>query len=162
MGWDTMFGPETEPSFIQIADYIETPLWVELNCHLQNVYQAKPELSYSKCSMQKGWNVKYRKGGRALCTLYPMSGFFLALVVIGEKERAAAELLMPSMSRYTRELFQRTAAFMGGKWLMLEVTSPDRLDDVSRLIALRMPQNRPCRQDEKLPEHCFSQGGKLL
>ncbi len=31
MGWDTMFGPETEPSFIQIADYIETPLWVELN-----------------------------------------------------------------------------------------------------------------------------------
>jgi hypothetical protein len=72
--------------------------------------------------MQKGWNVKYRKGGRALCTLYPMSGFFLALV--HRRERAGGRGTSDAIHEpLHRELFQRTAAFMGGKWLMLEVTS---------------------------------------
>lgn len=31
--------------------------------------------------------MKYRKSGRSLCTLYPMDGHFVALVVIGEHEK---------------------------------------------------------------------------
>ena len=52
----------------------------------------KPILSYSNCAMDKGiwkgWNVKYKKSGKALCTLYPKQGYFQALVVIGAKESA--------------------------------------------------------------------------
>jgi hypothetical protein len=44
----------------------------------------KPKLSYSGCSMDggawKGWNVKYKKSGKVLCSLYPKQGYFLALV----------------------------------------------------------------------------------
>jgi AraC family transcriptional regulator len=56
----------------------------------------------------KGWNVKYRKGGRALCSLYPKQGYFLALVPYEGKSNA------------------------------FEVSSEDVLQDVKNLIALRI------------------------
>ncbi|KAB2952754.1 DUF3788 family protein [Heliorestis acidaminivorans] len=36
---------------------------------MEEAYQAKPHITYSKCSAQPGWNVKYKKSGKSLCTL---------------------------------------------------------------------------------------------
>ncbi len=81
--------------------------------------------------------MKYQKGGRSLCTLYPMDGFFIALVVIGAKEQTEAELTMPLCEEYTRALFSNTAFSAGGRWLMLSVTDEGVLEDVKRLIQIR-------------------------
>ena len=58
--------------------------------------------------------------------------------MIGAKESAEADLLVPSCSDDTQELYSQTKLYMGGKWLMLNVTSEEVLEDVKRLIALRI------------------------
>lgn len=137
MEWIKLYGPDRQPSAAEIAAYINNPLWAEINRFLEANYEVQPSYSYSRCSGQPGWNVKYQKGGRSLCTLYPMEGFFIALVVIGEKEQAETELMMPLCDDYTQKLFSKTAFSAMGRWLMIFVTNETILEDVKRLIQIR-------------------------
>ncbi len=139
MDWSALYGPDSEPTGEMMRDYIGNPLWDTFHTRLQEQYQVQPSASYSKCAGQPGWNVKYQKGGKSLCTLYPMEGYFIALVVMGAKEEAEAALLMPHATQYVRELYERTPFSCGGRWLMLHVTDEAVLEDVLRLIAIRRP-----------------------
>jgi len=142
MQWSKLFGKEKEPSVSQIEDYVETPLWSGLDNHIQEIYNVKPKLSYSGCSMDsgmwKGWNVKYKKGGKALCTVYPKQGYLLMLVPIGLKDMTEAELVMPLCTEYTQNLFKQAKTGHTGKSLAFEVKDESVLKDVKQLIALRV------------------------
>lgn len=138
MSWDNLFGEDTQPTFDQLSEFINNPLWQEINSYLQDTYKVRPRLSYSKCSAQRGWNVKYQKGGKSLCTLYPMAGYFIALVVIGNKEMPDVEVLAGRSSEYTKTLFHNTPFSAGGKWMMINVTDKHILRDVKRLINIRV------------------------
>ena len=143
MEWHEMYSKNNQPSLEEIADFVTNPIWKKFNDQLQSLYQIQPKLSHSSCSMQPGWNVKYQKSGKSLCTLYPMSGFFLALVVIGNKEIGEAELLIPSCDAYTKSVFQDSVFSAGGKWLMLKIVDEKVSDDVTSLIQLRVkPKNK--------------------
>jgi hypothetical protein len=87
--------------------------------------------------MQKGWNVKYKKGGRPLCTLYPMAGHFLALVVIGQREELNMPDMLPNLNEETQALYRRTPVSMGSRWLMLRVVDEAALHDLMNLVRLR-------------------------
>lgn len=137
MEWIKLYGPDRQPGAVEIARYINSPLWDEMNHFLQENYETQPDYSYSSCSGQPGWNVKYQRAGRSLCTLYPMDGYFIALVVIGAREQTEAELAMPMCDGYTQKLFSNTAFSAGGRWLMVAVTSEAVLEDVERLIRIR-------------------------
>lgn len=137
MEWTDLYEQENQPSAQQISQYIANPLWEELNTYLQDGYQTQPQYTYSKCSGQPGWNVKYQKSGRSLCTLYPLPGAFIALVVIGNKEQAETELLLPTLSEYTQNLYKRTEYSAMGRWLMIHVTDAQILSDVKQLIQIR-------------------------
>lgn len=137
MEWNHIFTNSNTPTWKQVADYINSSLWTEFNNQIQTAYQIEPNMAYSSCSMQPGWNIKYKKSGKALCTLYPMSGYFIALVVIGEQEMAEVECLMPFCSNYVQDLFQSTKTGNGQKWLMIEVRNQEILEDVLKLISLR-------------------------
>ena len=136
--WQTLYPQTSIPTDEQITSYIHNPLWNQLNTRLQQLYHIHPKTEYSRCSMQAGWNVKYKKSNKALCTLYPMDGYFIALVVIGAKEMPEAELLIPSCTVYVQDVFHTTKEGMGQKWLMIDVKSEDILGDVLRLVALRI------------------------
>lgn len=138
MEWSELFDHTHRPARDEINKFVGNPLWNELNTFLQQTYSVKPMLAYSGCSMQKGWNVKYRKGGKSLCTLYPMQGYYIVLVVVGAKELAEADLLISFCSEYTQNLYHKTKSATGGKWLMLNVTNADILRDIKDLIALRV------------------------
>ena len=94
-------------------------------------------MEHSRCSMQAGWNIKYKKDGKSLCTLYPMQGYFIALVVVGSRELTEAEFLMPQCSDYVQTVFKNTKIGNGQKWLMLDVRDRGIMDDVFSLINLR-------------------------
>jgi len=140
--WSELFNSGHEPSDNQIKEYVDTPLWDDIAVHLQQTYNVRPKLSYSCCSMDqgiwKGWNVKYKKGGKSLCTLYPKQGHFLSLVPIGLREVNEAESLMSLCSEYTQTLFKQTVSGYSGKSLAIYVTSENILQDVKELIALRI------------------------
>lgn len=142
MMWSELFNNEHEPSDHQIKEFVDTPLWEQLADYLQQTYNVKPKLFYSCCSMDKGfwkgWNVKYKKGGKPLCTLYPKPGSFIALVNVGEKESAEADLLIPLCDDYTQDLYRQTKSGASGKSLAINVTNENILRDVKEWIALRI------------------------
>ncbi len=137
MEWSRLYDQNNPPTSDAINKYVSSELWENLNAFLQDTFKIQPKFSYSRCSMQPGWNVKYQKSGKSLCTLYPMEGFFIALVVVGNKESFEADLLLPSLSKFTQSLYQNTAFSAGGRWLMINVTEPTILDDVIRLVQIR-------------------------
>lgn len=142
MLWSELFNSGHEPLDNEIRGFVHTPLWDNLADHLQQAYNAKPKLFYSCCSMDKGfwkgWNVKYKKSGKALCTLYPKQGYFIALVNVGVKEAPEADLLIPLCDEYTQDLYFQTKSGTSGKSLAINVTNENILCDVKELIALRV------------------------
>lgn len=142
MEWNLLYGSDREPEHENIRSYVgkAVPLWDELQAYLGEAYRIPSKMSYSKCSGQPGWNVKYQKSGKSLCTLYPMEDFFIALVVIGTKEEAETEAAMAlgEFTPYLRELYGRTAFSCGGRWLMIRVEDRAVLEDVKKLVAIRV------------------------
>lgn len=129
------------PTMDMIGAYIGSPLWENLCRYMEEQYRIEPVIEYSTCSGQPGWNIKYKKAGRALCTLYPMEGYYIALVVIGEKEREKMELELPFFTEYLQQLYQETQICMRAKWLMIQVKNDAILEDVKQCIAIRrLPQ----------------------
>jgi len=138
MEWYKLYGENKEPSFKNIDKYINSELWVSLNEFIKEAYRISPILSYSSCSGQPGWNIKYKKSGKSLCTLYPMEGFFIALVVIGNKEIPETEMILPSCSKYIQDLYKNTPFSLGGKWLMINVKNKKILEDIETLVKIRV------------------------
>lgn len=137
MAWIDEFGQNREPTLGMMAAYVDNPLWGAMNGYMQAAYGVQPRVSFSGCSGQPGWNIKYQKAGKSLCTVYPMRGYFIMLVVIGEKERHEAELMLPSLPAYLQALYEGAGALMGARWLMIAVTDELIWDGTKRLIALR-------------------------
>jgi hypothetical protein len=92
MLWYELFNNEKQPTENQIKKFVNTPLWDDLANYLQETYNVKPKYSYSNCSMNKGswkgWNVKFQKSSKTLCTLYPKPGFFMALIPLDGTSKA--------------------------------------------------------------------------
>ncbi len=139
MNWTERYTRNDQPSLSDIAAFIGNPLWGKLCTYLESSYGVSPRVEYSTCSGAPGWNVKYKKSGRALCTLYPDAGSFIALVTIGRKESTEADLLLGTFSPYVQALYSGVKTYNGARWLMIHVTDEEILSDVRRLIALRVP-----------------------
>lgn len=106
--------------------------------HLETSYGVLPHIEHSICCGAPGWNVKYKKGSRALCTLYPAEGYFTAMVSVGSREAMEVEGMLCACTDYLRELYWQTRPWNGGRWLMIQVRTPEILRDVKGLIALRV------------------------
>ncbi len=80
MEWSLAYNSSREPTMEEIRTFIGKAalLWTELLAFLEETYHVPAKISYSSCSAQPGWNVKYQKSGKSLCTLYPMDGYFTA------------------------------------------------------------------------------------
>lgn len=142
MEWSLIYGDDLQPDNVDITDFIGkgAPLWTDLQSYLDSAYHVPPKMAYSRCSAQPGWNVKYQKSGKSLCTLYPMVGYFIALVVIGTMEEAETEaaVALGEFTPYIQKLYRSTAFSCGGRWLMIQVTDYEILEDVKKLIAIRV------------------------
>ena len=133
--WDKMDRTQ-KPDSTMMATYANNPLWDELCNHLETKYASKPIFEYSGCSVP-GWNVKYKKSGRSLCTMYPMKENFVALVVIGNREKEMFLDVLPTLQPYTQNLYETKKDKNGLCWLMFAVTGEDILADVKTCIAIR-------------------------
>lgn len=142
MNWNELYPQMIKPDLSTVSEYIDSPLWDDLLCHIEETYNVFPTMDHSVCSGAAGWNLKYKKSSRALCTLYPGEGFFTCLVSIGRKEAAETEALMTTFTDYIQQLYWNTRLFNGGRWLMINVTSPEILADTKQLIALRMKKRK--------------------
>lgn len=147
MTWNELFPKSCKPDLGQIAGYVANPVWQELGDFISTAYGAVPQIEHSTCSGAPGWNVKYKISSRSLCTLYPHEGFFTCLVCIGSRETAEVELLLPACCAYTREVYNTAKPFNGTRWLMIDVTSQEILDDVKKLLCTRIKPKRSLKDN---------------
>lgn len=116
MEWSELYHSENQPTYEDVTDFISSDLWQELNAYLQEAYPIQPKMAFSKCVMDKGfwkgWNIKYQKSSKAICTLYPKQGYFIAMVVIGAKEIPEADLIMSICTTYKLKLYQNIKSIL--------------------------------------------------
>lgn len=136
--WNERYPMNAQPTLEQIDEYADSPLWRELRAFLDEVYGASPQLSYSRCGLEPGWNVKFKKGAKALCTVYLRPGYVTAMVSVGARDELAAQAALLTCTDYTRALYEKTAPSKMGRWLMIDVTKPEILEDVKALLQVRV------------------------
>lgn len=61
MEWDKLFLQENKPTHEDIDSFISNPLWEKFSKSIIETFNVNPTLEYSNCSMQRGWNIKYKK-----------------------------------------------------------------------------------------------------
>lgn len=126
------------PTIHEIADYIGNPLFPAFCTQIKTCYACPELIEFSSCSMEKGWNVKFKKAGKALCTIYPREGYFTVMVVAGRKEKDRVEAMLPDCSQALQELYHQTKEGNGQRWLMIDLEDEDELyRDVFALIRIR-------------------------
>ena len=78
------FNKQTQPTESELKNFIGINQFTDLHNHLRERYKINPQIAYSNCAMDnniwRGWNIKYQKSGKSLCTIYPQQGYFLASV----------------------------------------------------------------------------------
>ena len=141
---DPVMDSDHMPTLDEIGNYIDGAAekrWLELNQHLDNNFKVKQKTSYSTCSGKPGWNFKYQKSGKALCTLYPEKGRFIVLIVV---TLALIEDLEKTgyADPFIWEIIEEAKPFNKTKWLMIPVEDQPGLESVIELLHLKMAHIR--------------------
>ena len=127
-----------QPAIEEIEAYISNDVFNQFFIFVNEEYKAVCKIEYSKDVYFKGWNVKLRKAGKALCVIYPKEGYFTVLVVIGAKEQGRFDDLYPTLSEELKEIYNATKEGNNQRWLMIDIKQKDELYyDVLKLIKIR-------------------------
>ena len=136
--WAQRFPMDRPPSMEELDRYADNSLWPELRRYLKDAYGAEPRLDYSRCGLEPGWNLKFKKGSKSLATVYLRLGYVTAMISIAPKDEPAAEGVLLTCTESTKALYRNTTSSKMGRWLMIDLTSPEVLEDVKALLALRV------------------------
>ena len=101
-------------------------------------YNCKEQIEFSSCSWEYGWNVKFKKSGKTLCTIYPRENYFTVLVVVGKKEKDAVKAILQEFNPILRDIYCQTKDGNGQRWLMIDLEDKANMySDIFRLIDIR-------------------------
>lgn len=129
---------DEKPTITELVHEVRSPYWQALCDFIEDTWSATPVMEYSRCTMEPGWNVKYRKGNKAICTLYPRNGYFICMISVGGAFAAEAELALTRCDETIQALYQQAKPVNGSRWLMVEVRSQRILEDLKLLLQIRM------------------------
>lgn len=126
------------PAIEEIGEYVQNPVFMQFCTEIRNTYQCSGKTEYSSCSWEKGWNVKFKKSGKTLCTIYPKEGYFTVMIVVGSKEKAAAEAILTECTIELQTIYRETKEGNGQRWLLIDLEEKENLyRDLLRLIQIR-------------------------
>lgn len=126
------------PSFEELTEYIRNPVFRIFSQKIRTDYNCREKIEYSSCSLEKGWNIKFRKSGRTLCTIYPRESYFTVMLVVGRKEKEPFETILPDCNVTLQEIYRQTKEGNGQRWLMVELEDEDEMyRDVFRFLEIR-------------------------
>jgi hypothetical protein len=109
--------------------------WKKLKDFLDAKYDFTPELVFF--GKLYGWSLKYRKSGKTLCTLFPETGAFTVLVVMGIREIEEFRQSADQFNAHTIEVFEKAYQYHDGKWLYKRVITEEDLNDVMMVIMIK-------------------------
>ena len=126
------------PSEYEMRNFINNELWDKFCEFMKSNYNVNPIFEFSKCSLEFGWNIKFKKGSRTLCTVYPRENYFCVMIVIGKKEKEQFENMFHSFCIEIQEIYGDTREFNNQKWLMIDLEDEDKkYEDIKKLLNIR-------------------------
>ncbi len=126
------------PTLEEISEFVRNKVFMQFCSEIKNAYTCSEKIEYSSCSWERGWNVKFKKAGKTLCTIYPRESYFTVLVVVGAKQKAHIETILPECTDELQDIYNRTQEGNGQRWLMVDIEDRDGLyHDLLRLIQIR-------------------------
>jgi len=137
---DLIENADHTPTGQEMTGFFDPPvgiLWQDFNDFLDDKYRVTAKMEFSKCSLQRGWNIKYKQAGKALCTLYPAKDHFVVLIVVGLNMLPALEARAHDFAPYIADLWRSSKAFNNTKWLMIKVDNPTVLESVKELLLFK-------------------------
>jgi hypothetical protein len=85
---------------------------------------------------KSGWNLRYRRKGKALVALYPQQGQLVVNVVLGTEH--AKQVLKLELRKKVHKLIASTPQLHDGRWLFLPVENDKDVEEVEQLLAVKM------------------------
>ena len=109
--------------------------WLEIRQFLEDRYDLVPETIFY--GTKYGWTIRYRKGGKTLCSLFPEKGGFTVLIVLGKKESEKALSIRDELSSKIHKLLGNTEQLRDGRWLWIRLLTTRDTDDVKKLLQIK-------------------------
>ena len=126
------------PTEYEMKDYIHNDLWQNFCNYMKDTYNIVPKFQFSKCSWEYGWNIKFKKGSKSLCTIYLRENYFTILIVIGKNEKKIFENMLSSFSSDIQNIYKETPEGNNQKWLMIDLEDNDKkYEDIKKIIEFR-------------------------
>lgn len=91
--------------------------------------------------------VKFRRGGKTLVTLYLHEGYFTFLIIFGKAEREAFESMREHFPADFQQFYDNARTYHDGKWLFYDVRADGNPEMLMHLLHIK---KRPNRKPEKL------------
>ena len=136
--YSRMIDKEHKPTEKEIMDFIGEKAkesWLEMRRFIEDNYEIMPETVFYGANY--GWNVRYRKSGRTLCSFFPEKGGFSVLIVLGRKESEEALSIRNKLSSRIYKLLENTKQLHDGRWLWIRLTTTHDMDDIKKLLKIK-------------------------
>nr|MDO8080937.1 DUF3788 domain-containing protein [Candidatus Freyarchaeota archaeon] len=108
-------------------------LWEKLTKFVADNYRTKDDFAFY--GKNYGWAVRFRKGGKALLSLYPGKESFTVQIILGQTEAEKASSL--NLSSKVRKTLEDAHQYSEGRWLFIKIESEQDLNDIQKLLILK-------------------------
>ncbi|MGI5853957.1 MAG: DUF3788 family protein [Bacillota bacterium] len=86
--------------------------------------------------------LKFRQGKKTILTINIHEDKYTFLIIFGKAEREKFEQERQSFSKHLQDKYDNSKTYHDGKWMYIDVTSLDVLDDIKCLIMIKKKPNR--------------------
>lgn len=138
MEWKLLYGKDHMPTVDEAGEFSGPLLGETFLAFMRQNCPVVPKMEYSACAMQTGWNIKFKKSGKNVCTVYPMDGYFICMILTGGDSMMELEARLEEFTPYMREKFRDTKVFRGSRWLFLEIRDGGTERDLEELVLLKL------------------------
>ena len=125
----------TEEEMIGFIGVSAKGAWFEIKRFLEERYDSVPETVFY--GARYGWNIRYRKSSKTLCSLFPEKGGFTVLIVLGKKESEKALLMRKELSAKINRLVENTEQLHDGRWIWIRLGKSEDTKDVMKLLQIK-------------------------
>jgi len=119
-----------------------SPAWEKLVGNIRYHYEIDEFWAEGNPTHKHYNNLLFKRGGKSLITLCLREGHFLAVVVLGAKEREKFEQQREKFSQAMCDKYDACDVLHDGLWLGFEIRDDALIDDILRLLPLKRRPNR--------------------
>lgn len=135
MGIGAFIDKEHQPTMEEIFAVVgsKRSLWEDLSRFVVENYRVQGDLMFY--GKNYGWAVRYRRGGKALLSMYPGKDSFTVQIIVSpaQVERTSGLALGEKVKKVIEEAHQ----YPEGRWLFIKIESGQDLKDIQQLLMLK-------------------------